>query len=179
MINVHATGIDKYGRTLARVIFNGQDVTEVMVGRGMAWHYRTYSNDELLAELENKARASKLGLWADPNPLPPWEFRRNQSKPIDKIERETLVVVIDQLEYWIRPNTGEQRNELRKTELKDVIEAAKLTTGNSDGIRVKILRTENARASAEFTLIAELNSAGILTGIVMPDEFLPSSAAGP
>lgn len=177
-VAIHATGTDKYGRTLARVIFDGRDISELMVARGMAWHYKEYSDDETLAELEDKARASKLGLWAEPDALPPWEFRKNRSKPIDEIELETLIVVIDGLDYLIR-SPGGKRDELRKAELKQIIESAKMTTGNSDGIRVKILRTENARASAELILVAELNSAGILTGIVMPDEFLPSSAAEP
>jgi micrococcal nuclease len=77
-VTIHATGTDKYGRTLARVIFDGQDVSEFMVARGMAWHYKEYSDDESLAELEDKARASKIGLWAEPNALPPWEFRKRR-----------------------------------------------------------------------------------------------------
>ena len=44
----------------------------------MAWHYKEYSDDETLAELEDKARVSKLGLWAEPNALPPWEFRKGR-----------------------------------------------------------------------------------------------------
>jgi micrococcal nuclease len=77
-VTVRATGTDKYGRTLGRVIVDGKDVSELMVAQGMAWHYKEYSNDETLAELEDKARASKLGLWAEPNALPPWEFRKRR-----------------------------------------------------------------------------------------------------
>lgn len=44
----------------------------------LAWHYKEYSDDETLAELEDKARVSKLGLWAEPNALPPWEFRKRR-----------------------------------------------------------------------------------------------------
>ena len=77
-VGIHATGTDKYGRTLARVSIEGQDVSEWMVAHGMAWHYKEYSDDETLAELEDKARASKLGLWAEPNTLPPWEFRKRR-----------------------------------------------------------------------------------------------------
>lgn len=77
-VSIHATGIDKYGRTLGRVIIEGQDVSELMVAQGMAWHYKEYSDDEALAELEDKARAAKLGLWAESNALPPWEFRKRR-----------------------------------------------------------------------------------------------------
>lgn len=77
-VTVLATGTDKYGRTLGRVIIDGQDVSELMVTQGMAWHYKEYSDDETLAELEDKARASKVGLWAESNALPPWEFRHRR-----------------------------------------------------------------------------------------------------
>jgi micrococcal nuclease len=77
-ISVHQTGTDKYGRTLARVIVDGDDVSESLVTQGMAWHYKEYSTDETLASLEDKARAEKIGLWSESNALPPWEFRKRQ-----------------------------------------------------------------------------------------------------
>ncbi|MDH4040145.1 MAG: thermonuclease family protein, partial [Gammaproteobacteria bacterium] len=50
-----------------------------MVAAGHAWWYRYYAPDEhLLEAAEDKARAERLGLWAEPNPVPPWEWRRQQ-----------------------------------------------------------------------------------------------------
>jgi endonuclease YncB( thermonuclease family) len=47
----------------------------------MAWWYRTYSTDTTLKELEQSARVSRRGLWADADPVPPWEFReKNQPR---------------------------------------------------------------------------------------------------
>ncbi len=53
-----------------------------IINRGMAWFYRHYAK-ELRPEdaveyekAENVARAGKIGLWTDPSPTPPWDFRR-------------------------------------------------------------------------------------------------------
>ena len=42
----------------------------------MAWHYVKYSDDQKLADAELKSRTAKRGLWADPKPMPPWDWRR-------------------------------------------------------------------------------------------------------
>jgi hypothetical protein len=41
----------------------------------ISWWYRKYG----LEGLEQKARAAKRGLWADPQPVPPWEWRKWKS----------------------------------------------------------------------------------------------------
>jgi endonuclease YncB( thermonuclease family) len=41
--------------------------------------YRKYGKDLKLYDLENEARASRRGLWADANPMPPWEWRKKKS----------------------------------------------------------------------------------------------------
>ncbi len=71
-------GPDKYGRTIADVILpDGRVLNHELVKAGFAWWYRTYApDDELLKQLEHEARAAKRGLWADANPVPPWEYRR-------------------------------------------------------------------------------------------------------
>ena len=55
---------------------DGRDVSAEMLKVGMAWHYKQYSKDEEYAELENTARQQKIGLWADKNPVVPWEYRK-------------------------------------------------------------------------------------------------------
>jgi len=73
---------DRYGRTVGVVLVDGHDVNPKQVRAGMAWWYRQYAkeqtpDDRQLYELaENDARAAKRGLCADPQPVPPWEWRR-------------------------------------------------------------------------------------------------------
>jgi micrococcal nuclease len=77
-IDVRPVGVDQYGRVLACPVIDGQSVCETMVAEGWAWQYRQYSRDARLAALEQQARAGRLGLWADPTPQPPWEFRTEE-----------------------------------------------------------------------------------------------------
>lgn len=68
--------VDRYGRVVARVHCNGIDVNQAQVERGMAWVYTKYSKDAALFAMEVQARAEQRGLWADRNPVPPWEWRK-------------------------------------------------------------------------------------------------------
>ena len=75
-VEVVDEGKDRYGRWIGHVYVNGMDVNRQMVATGNAWHYAAYSKDQSLADLQAQAQAQKLGLWAQPNPTPPWEFRK-------------------------------------------------------------------------------------------------------
>ena len=65
-------GLDKYGRTLAAVFLpDGTNVNHRMVKDG--WWYRKYApGDTVLEGLEQEAREVRKGLWAEPQPVPPW-----------------------------------------------------------------------------------------------------------
>ncbi len=69
---------DRYGRIVGRVFVGDIDVNRELVAEGFAWVYRKYSNDVELLRLEAEAKQKGLGLWADPNPIPPWEWRRGR-----------------------------------------------------------------------------------------------------
>lgn len=77
-VTVQSQGTDRYGRTLGVLVIGGTNVNERMVADGWAWHYKQYSTDRTLSDLEVQAKGEKRGLWADANPLPPWEFRSRQ-----------------------------------------------------------------------------------------------------
>lgn len=69
---------DRYGRIVAVVYSNGLNVNEEMLRRGLVWHYKEYDKSQAWAQLEQKARKNKTGLWSQPAPTPPWEFRREK-----------------------------------------------------------------------------------------------------
>ena len=69
---------DRYGRPIAQVSVDGLDVNAEQVRRGFAWVFRRYSNDAALLALEAQAKSTGLGLWADPHPIPPWEWRASR-----------------------------------------------------------------------------------------------------
>jgi len=66
---------DRYGRTVARVRCEGIDANAEQVRRGMAWVYDLYVTDRSLYTSQDEARSAHRGLWADPAPIPPWEWR--------------------------------------------------------------------------------------------------------
>ena len=78
-VTVQEQGLDKYGRTVGEVILpDGRSLNRELVAAGLAWWYRQYSKDGSLGQLEDEARSAKRGLWADPNLVSPWCYRKRQ-----------------------------------------------------------------------------------------------------
>jgi endonuclease YncB( thermonuclease family) len=84
---------DQYGRNVCKVWVQpsdcsscGQtlDVGHAQVIAGMAWWFRRYIKEQTLEDRgryessEKEARLRRLGLWNDPHPIPPWEWRRQE-----------------------------------------------------------------------------------------------------
>lgn len=73
-------GFDKNGHTIADVSLpDGTSLNLTLVKDGWCWWYPEYAPENvILAELQRRARRSGLGLWADPDPVPPWEWRKRK-----------------------------------------------------------------------------------------------------
>lgn len=68
---------DRYGRSVGVVTCNGVNANEAMLTSGMAWVYVQYAKGfEYYDALEHEAQANQVGLWVEPNPIPPWEWRK-------------------------------------------------------------------------------------------------------
>lgn len=79
-VTLQIHGLDKYKRTIADVTLpDGRMLNQELVKDGWCWWYRKYApNDTALEKLESEAREAKRGLWADPNPVPPWVWRKTR-----------------------------------------------------------------------------------------------------
>ncbi len=75
-MTARALGTDRYGRTIADIFQAGRWVNLKLVRDGYAWRYVRYSSDDWLIGAEAAARKAKRGLWGDPAPVAPWEWRR-------------------------------------------------------------------------------------------------------
>lgn len=81
-VEVEGEKNDRYGRLVGKVLASGRDVNLAQIQAGMAWHYKEYQREQTLpdrgmyAESESKAATAKRGLWAAPNPVPPWDWRK-------------------------------------------------------------------------------------------------------
>ena len=77
-VSIDSRGNDRYGRTVARINCAGIDANAEQLRRGMAWVYDRYVTDRALYRLQDEARAARRGLWADKEPVPPWEWRKER-----------------------------------------------------------------------------------------------------
>lgn len=80
-VTVTYTQTDRYGRIIGRVFTtNGTEASRFMVQSGAAWVYERYNTDKALPALQRKVQTQKRGLWADSQPVPPWEWRHNNKE---------------------------------------------------------------------------------------------------
>lgn len=79
-VTVTYTQTDRYGRIIGRVFTtNGTEASRFMVQSGAAWVYGKYNSDNSLPAQQRAAQEQKRGLWADSNPMPPWEWRHKHN----------------------------------------------------------------------------------------------------
>jgi len=77
--SVTVVDTDRYGRTVGEIVCDGTNANEAMIKSGLAWVYRKYAKGYgHLYAFEDEAKAAKRGLWADPNPTAPWEWRKTK-----------------------------------------------------------------------------------------------------
>lgn len=79
-VTVTDFGRDRYRRLLGEVVLpDGRLLNRELVREGVCWWYRKYAPDNKeLEQLEVDAREAKRGLWAEPAPMPPWEWRKRK-----------------------------------------------------------------------------------------------------
>ena len=71
---------DRYGIIIGKVFVGNLYVNEELIKQGMAWHFTKYDQNPKWQELEQEARAQKIGLWTDSDPMAPWLYRKNKKK---------------------------------------------------------------------------------------------------
>jgi endonuclease YncB( thermonuclease family) len=75
-VTVVVKGRDDYGRTLARLHWGGMDIGAWLVFNGLAWSSAYRGNPGPYADLEQQAREARRGIWSQPRPMRPREFRK-------------------------------------------------------------------------------------------------------
>ncbi len=83
-VQVEWNKLDRYGRVIGKVLVDGQDANLEQIRRGCAWHYKQYQKEQSLEDRESYSQAEigardrKAGLWADKDPIPPWDWRHHK-----------------------------------------------------------------------------------------------------
>jgi hypothetical protein len=91
------------GRTIPDVLLpDGTNVNHQLVKDGWCWWYKRYAPGEAeLERLETEAREAKKGLWADPHPVPPWEWRKRQVSANERFVGSYHESNINLLDRWL------------------------------------------------------------------------------
>ncbi len=87
-VKVEKMDQDKYGRIVGKVYCEDVYVNLELLKNGHAWWYQYYAPKErIFREAEEKARDQKAGLWRDPNPINPREWREQHGQDKEKISQ--------------------------------------------------------------------------------------------
>jgi micrococcal nuclease len=85
VVTVQPVDTDRYSRTVALVTLpDGRSLNHELVCSGMAWWFRKFApGDVALERLEAEARQAGRGVWSQPRPVPPWDWRDNTRLPTE------------------------------------------------------------------------------------------------
>jgi endonuclease YncB( thermonuclease family) len=78
-------GIEGIEKALVRIEGTKDYLNRQLVAYGLAWGKPDECTSHMCSEgkeLQNLARVKRLGLWADPRPIPPWEWKKVQWKVV-------------------------------------------------------------------------------------------------
>jgi endonuclease YncB( thermonuclease family) len=99
-VAVELAGMDYGSRYFIARVFSGEvDISLQMIRDGVAWYDRQYEKEmsdverQLYRESEEAARLERRGIWQDPRPVPPWEWRQQASKSAQKTSQPVTTPV--------------------------------------------------------------------------------------
>ena len=77
-VEVQQKDRDRYGRVVGIAFVEGCNVNKELLRTGYAWQYTDYDRSKAWGMLQQQAKEEKAGLWSQPNPTPPWQWRREK-----------------------------------------------------------------------------------------------------
>lgn len=91
-VTIELTGLGAGSTLIGKVICEEKDIALQMIRDGVGWFDRSYENGlseadrRLYAASEQAARDEHRGIWQDPSPIPPWEWRQAKApKPSGRL----------------------------------------------------------------------------------------------
>lgn len=110
-VNLECQGPDRYKRWACKVLLpSGEDVCLDQIEAGMAWHYKQYQRLQSATDraaygaAEDQARHAKKGLWSEPNPVQPQDFRHGTRSPFCADNNDHRIACSDTYEGPVRGN---------------------------------------------------------------------------
>lgn len=90
-VEVRSEKKDRYGRVVGKIMHSGRDINLEQVRAGMAWWYEYYKEDQskpdqaAYREAEDLARRENIGLWSQPNPINPTDWRSGKRTSVSQM----------------------------------------------------------------------------------------------
>jgi endonuclease YncB( thermonuclease family) len=81
-VAIQGDKVDRYQRRIGKVMAGGQDCNLEQIKLGMAWHYKKYMAEQSAIDqyaysyAETEAQHRNIGIWSDPSPEAPWDYRK-------------------------------------------------------------------------------------------------------
>lgn len=79
-VSLEITETDKYNRGIAFVRVGDLDLNYAMVTNGLAWSHIKFDRDRRFRKPQREAREAGRGLWVDPKPMPPWDWKEQHPR---------------------------------------------------------------------------------------------------
>lgn len=95
---------DKYGRLVGLVFYEDKDVNLQVVEAGYAWHFKKFQSEQapadrkLYAEAHDKAKSDVIGLWSEPDPISPDDWRAGTRQ-----KKKTAISKLQSIKQSISP----------------------------------------------------------------------------
>jgi endonuclease YncB( thermonuclease family) len=93
-VRFEVVDVDRYLCQLVRNYLSDRFINLEMVHDGFAWRCFRYDKTGAFTDAEREAREKNRGLWADPNPVAPWEYRREHRRAA-LIQRPSLAAILN------------------------------------------------------------------------------------
>ncbi len=121
LVRVHVGARDDEGGVFGVAYVGKLCVNTALVRLGHAWHDQESLESKTLSKAQSEAKQKRRGLWAAPDPVPPWTWREKHplddnsaaakaARPSAKPSTNTAQKTPLKGGYWLNTSTGTRHN---------------------------------------------------------------------
>ena len=93
--SIEIVDTDRYGRKVAYLYVNDENMNERLISEGLAWVYMDFLRDRSFISVQRDAKSREEGLWSSADPIQPSIWRsRERSKSSPSAQTEIVLGVV-------------------------------------------------------------------------------------
>lgn len=182
-VTIYWTKIDKYRRIVGTIMLDGHDMNIEQIRAGLAWHFKKYEDEQepldrrTYSAAEQQARAAKLGLWQDPDPTAPGDWRQGvKTKRWGPPPPEGTIIGNSNSKKYHRPDCSGYRDmaERNRVFFKNVEEAE--AAGYKRAGNCPAEEQAGPKTSSIAPAVTSVNASARRPASVAPSPAIPPSA---